>query len=84
MAYELELPNVGEAENISLKMNSDSPILISSKDDVEDILGILEGTKPTTKRGEIGTPVRTDEIVRHYGQPLYLHYAYKRISEPSL
>ena len=63
MAYELELPNVEEVENISLKKNSDSPILISSKDDVEDILGILEGTKPTTKSGEIGTPVRVENII---------------------
>ena len=63
MAYELELPNVEEVENISLKKNSDSPILISSKDDMEDILGILEGTKPTTKRGEIGTPVRVENII---------------------
>lgn len=63
IAYELELPNVEEVENISLKKNSDSPILISSKDDVEDILGILEGTKPTTESGEIGTPVRVENII---------------------
>lgn len=63
LAYELELPNVGTVENISLKKNSDNPIVISSKDDVEDILGILEGTKPTTKSGEIGTPVRVENIV---------------------
>ena len=63
LAYELELPNVEEVENISLKKNSDSPILISSKDDMEDILGILEGTKPTTKSGEIGTPVRVENII---------------------
>ena len=63
MAYELELPNVEEVENISLKKNSDSPILISSKDDVEDILGILKGTKPTAESGEIGTPVRVENII---------------------
>lgn len=63
MAYELELPNVEEVENISLKKNSDNPILISSKDDVEDILGILEGTKPTAESGEIGTPVRVENII---------------------
>lgn len=63
LAYELELPNVEEVENISLKKNSDSPILISSKDDMEDILGILEGTKPTAKSGEIGTPVRVENII---------------------
>ena len=63
LAYELESPNVEEVENISLKKNSDSPILISSKDDMEDILGILEGTKPTAKSGEIGTPVRVENII---------------------
>ena len=63
LAYKLELPNVEEVENISLKKNSDSPILISSKDDVEDILGILKGTKPTTESGEIGTPVRVENII---------------------
>ena len=63
LAYELELPNVEEVENISLKKNFDSPILISSKDDMEDILGILEGTKPTAKSGEIGTPVRVENII---------------------
>ena len=63
LAYELELPNVEEVENISLKKNSDSPILISSKDDMEDILGILEGTKPTAKSGERGTPVRVENII---------------------
>ena len=63
LAYELELPNVEEVENISLKKNSDSPILISSKDDVEDILGILKGTKPTAESGEIGTPVRVENII---------------------
>ena len=61
--YKLELPDAGAVENISLKRNSDSPIVISSKDDVEDILGILEGTKPTTKSGEIGTPVRVENII---------------------
>ena len=63
LAYELELPNVEEVENISLKKNFDSPIVISSKEDVEDILGILQGTKPTTKSGEIGTPVRVENII---------------------
>ena len=63
LAYELELPNVGTVENLSLKKNSDNPIVISSKEDVEDILGILEGTKPTTKSGEIGTPVRVENII---------------------
>ena len=63
LAYELELPNVGTVENLSLKKNSDNPIVISSKEDVEDILGILQGTKPTTKSGEIGTPVRVENII---------------------
>ncbi len=36
--YKLELPDAGAVENISLKKNSDSPIVISSKDDVENIL----------------------------------------------
>lgn len=37
--------------------------MISSKEDLEDILGILQGTKPTTKSGEIGTPVRVENII---------------------
>ena len=28
-----------------------------------EILGILEDTKPTTKSGEIGTPVRVENII---------------------
>ena len=36
--YKLELPDAGAVENISLKRNSDSPIVISSKDDVENII----------------------------------------------
>ena len=63
LAYELELPNLGTVENLSLKKNSDNPIVISSKEDLEDILGILQGTKPTTKSGEIGTPVRVENII---------------------
>lgn len=37
--YELQLPDVGEVENPSLKKNSDSPIVISSKGDVEKHIG---------------------------------------------
>lgn len=36
--YELELPEAGAVENLSLKRNSDSPVVISSKDDVENII----------------------------------------------
>ncbi|MDE6760942.1 MAG: DUF5301 domain-containing protein [Lachnospiraceae bacterium] len=61
--FELELPNASLVESISLKKNSDSPIVISNKDDVGDILDILEGTKPTTKSGEIGTPIRVENII---------------------
>jgi len=63
LAYELELPDTDAVEEISLKKNSDSPIVISSKDDVEKIMGILKGIKPTTKSGEIGTPVRVENII---------------------
>lgn len=61
--YELELPDAGAVESLSLKRNSDTPIVINSKDDVAEILGILEDTKPTAKRGEIGTPVRVENII---------------------
>ena len=50
-------------ENISLKRNSDSPIVISSKDDVENILSILKETEPTIENGGIGTPVRVENII---------------------
>lgn len=63
LAYELELPDIDAVEEISLKKNSDSPIVINSKDDVEKILDILEGKKPTTKSSEIGTPVRVENII---------------------
>ncbi len=63
LAYELELPDTDVVEEISLKKNSDSPIVINSKDDVEKIMGILKGIKPTTKSGEIGTPVRVENII---------------------
>jgi len=49
LAYELELPGIDAVEEISLKKNSDSPIVINSKDDVEKILDILEGKKPPQK-----------------------------------
>ena len=49
--YKLELPDAGAVENISLKRNSDSPIVISSKDDVENIRSILEETEPTAESG---------------------------------
>lgn len=61
--YKLELPDAGAVENISLKRNSDSPIVISSKDDVENILSILEETEPTAESGGIGTPVRVENII---------------------
>ena len=63
LAYELELPDAGAVEQISLKKNSDSPIVISSKEDVEAILDNLEETEPTTENGEIGTPVRVEHII---------------------
>ena len=63
LAYELALPGTGTVEYISLKKNSDSPIVISSKEDMEEICGILEGVEPTTKSGEIGTPVRVENII---------------------
>lgn len=61
--YELELPDAGAVENLSLKRNSDSPVVVDSKNDVAEILGILEGTKPTEKSGETGTPVRVENII---------------------
>lgn len=61
--YKLELPDAGAVENISLKRNSDSPIVISSKDDVENILSILKETEPTVESGGIGTPVRVENII---------------------
>ncbi len=61
--YKLELPDAGAVENLSLKRNSDSPIVISSKDDVENILSILKETEPTIENGGIGTPVRVENII---------------------
>ena len=61
--YELELPDAGVVESVSLKRNSDSPIVISNKDDAENILSILEETEPTAESGEIGTPVRVENII---------------------
>ena len=61
--YELEVPDAAAVDSLSLKRNSDMPIAINSKDDVAEILGILEDTKPTTKSGEIGTPVRVENII---------------------
>lgn len=61
--YELELLDAGAVENVFLKRNSDSPIVISSKDDVENILSILEKTEPTTESGGIGIPVRVENII---------------------
>ena len=43
--YELELPDAGAVDSLSLKRNYDIPIVINSKDDVSEILGILEDTK---------------------------------------
>lgn len=63
LAYELELPNVETVENISLKKNADPPVTISSRDDIESMLDTLENTKPTTMSGEIGTPVRVENII---------------------
>lgn len=61
--YELELPDAGAVDSLTLKKNSDMPIVINGKDDMAGILGILEDTKPTTKSGEIGTPVRVENII---------------------
>jgi len=61
--YKLELPAAGAVENLSLKRNSDSPIVISSKDDVENILSILEETEPTAESSGIGIPVRVENII---------------------
>lgn len=61
--YELELPDAGAVDSLILKKNSDMPIVINGKDDMAGILGILEDTKPTTKSGEIGTPVRVENII---------------------
>lgn len=61
--YKLELPDAGAVENLSLKRNSDSPIVISSKDDVENILSILKETEPAVESGGIGTPVRVENII---------------------
>lgn len=61
--YELDLPNKEIVESITLKENSDSQIVLSNKDDVETILNILQDTKSTTKRSQIGTPIRVDNII---------------------
>ena len=61
--YELELPDAGAVDSLTLKKNSDMPIVINGKDDMAGILGILEDTKPTTKSGEIGTPVHVENII---------------------
>jgi len=37
--------------------------VISSKDDVKNILSILEETEPATESGGIGTPVRVENII---------------------
>lgn len=63
LAYELELPDSDAVEHISLKKNSDSPVVISSKEDMEGILDILEEIKPKTKSGGIGTPVHVENII---------------------
>ena len=61
--YELELPDAGAVDSLSLKRNSDIPIVINSIDDVVEIQDILEDTQPTTKSGQIGTPVRVENII---------------------
>ena len=48
---------------LSLKKNSDSPVAVNSKEAVAEILGILEGTKPTAESGETGTPVGVENII---------------------
>lgn len=61
--YELELPDAGAVEMLSLKKNSDSPVTVNSKEAVAEILGILEGTEPAAESGETGTPVRVENII---------------------
>ena len=63
ITYELELPDAGAVDSLSLKRNSDIPIVINSIDDVVEIQDILEDTQPTTKSGQIGTPVRVENII---------------------
>ncbi len=62
-AYELELPCLDSIDSISLKKNADPLITISARNDMETILNILENTMPTTMSGEIGTPVRVENII---------------------
>lgn len=62
-AYELELPCLDSIDSISLKKNADPLITISARNDMETILNILENTMSTTMSGEIGTPVRVENII---------------------
>ena len=61
--YELELPDTDSIESITLKKDADPPIVINNRDDIEKILDALGDTAPATMSGEIGTPVRVEEII---------------------
>ena len=61
--YELKLPCLDSIDSISLKKNADPLITISARNDMETILNILENTMSTTMSGEIGTPVRVENII---------------------
>lgn len=61
--YELKLPNMDSIDSISLKKNADTLITISARNDMESIVNTLEHTAPTSMSGEIGTPVRVENII---------------------
>ena len=50
-------------DSISLKKNADTLITISARNDMESIVNTLEHTAPTSMSGEIGTPVRVENII---------------------
>lgn len=62
IVYTLEIPQVGEVQDISISKNAGEYNTISDIEDMQNILGVLGNNKTTTKESVNDIPMIVDNI----------------------
>ncbi len=63
IVYTLEIPQVGEVQDISISKNAGEYNTISNIEDMQNILGVLGNNKTTTKESVNDIPMIVDNII---------------------
>ena len=63
IVYTLEIPQVGEVQDISISKNAGEYNTISDIEDMQNILGVLGNNKTTTKESVNDIPMIVDNII---------------------